>query len=74
MDNKIKFIDEVNATQPNINLKDEEVVYVYKATSETFAEVTITYKGKTKIYRIGHGTTSAACQFLIDYKNGFYGS
>lgn len=82
---KKEFINEINRTVPNINLTDEEVDYVYKDTSNIpelggntvaaigrfTAEITITYKGKTKTYRAEDGTTFP-CEFIDDYKNDFY--
>ncbi len=82
---KNEFIAEINRTVPRINLKDEDIEYIYRDTSNLpeltgntvaavgilRAEVTITYNGKTKMYQAEHGTTFP-CEFIDDYKDGFF--
>lgn len=82
---KEEFINEINSTYPNINLIDEELDYVHKDTSNIpkfgrntvdviyrpTKEITVTYKGKTKTYQAGHGTTLTV-DFITDYEEGFY--
>lgn len=82
---KETFISEINRTIASINLTDDELIYEYKDTSSlpelsgnTVAaigrlteEITITYKGKTKTYKAGDGTTFP-CEFIDDYNNGYY--
>lgn len=83
--NKHHFILEINESIPGIELKDEDIVYDYKDTSNLeqvggsvlasvgpdTGEITITYKGKTNTYLAGDGTTFPN-EFIKDYNSGVY--
>ena len=77
---KEEFIAEINRTVRNIELTNDAIDYTIKDTSQAHAdrslfaitkEITITYKGKTKVYQAGHLSTFPY-EFVTDYESGFY--